>query len=442
VQLFVNGLQVGTNIALPASGIVNLPLGSLPAGTNNAANIVVDYSGSPDLEYGASGSSPGTLYALQVAQAPITLTANNATTTYGTGVVGSTNGSSTAFAITSGGPLPNGETIGAVTMTVALTTPTIVGTYPPAGTTNEWVGIYSVTPSAATGGSGFKASNYAITYAPGTLTVNPTPLTITANDQTLTYGSVDNLFGAGSTQFTVSPATFPNNQTAASLTVTVTCNGGTCIDGLPTMAAGIYPGFLIPIAPAPIVGNTNFNAGNYTITTNAGTLTISALPVVLTGTESYTGSTAVAGSILTVQNVVNSDIVTVGGTATLASASVGTEPITAASFSTPTLTLGGAQAGNYTLSGGSGSVVVTASLLQPFLITSNYLTGGNLEICWQSVNGQTYNVLTNTVLTTNGLPTNGWVEDGAVSPVTATGTNTCVTIPGPFLTNIFVLIKQ
>ena len=43
------------------------------------------------------------------------------------------------------------------------------------------MGSYTITPSAATGGT-FTASNYTITYDTGTLTVNPAALTITANN--------------------------------------------------------------------------------------------------------------------------------------------------------------------------------------------------------------------------------------------------------------------
>ncbi len=43
------------------------------------------------------------------------------------------------------------------------------------GAATATVGSYTITPSAATGGT-FTASNYTITYDTGTLTVNPAPL--------------------------------------------------------------------------------------------------------------------------------------------------------------------------------------------------------------------------------------------------------------------------
>src|SRR5208283_935068 len=98
------------------------------------------------------------------------------------------------------------------------------------------------------------------------------------------------------------------------------------------------------------------NNGNYTFVQAAGNataLTINALPVDLTGTRSYDGTTAAAAGILSVANRVGSDNVTVvSGNGTLAAANVGSEAIT--SFGT--LSLGGASSANYTLAGASGSV--------------------------------------------------------------------------------------
>ncbi len=51
-------------------------------------------------------------------------------------------------------------------------------------TPNSAVGAYLITCSGAV------ASNYTIEYVPGTLTVDPAPLTVTANSQTMAYGSV------------------------------------------------------------------------------------------------------------------------------------------------------------------------------------------------------------------------------------------------------------
>jgi hypothetical protein len=116
------------------------------------------------------------------------------------------------------------------------------------------------------------------------------------------------------------------------------------------------------VASYPINGSgLTANNGNYTFVQAAGNstaLTINALPVNLTGTRPYDGTTTVAAGILSVTNKVDSDDVTVAsGSGTVASPNIGTHPIT--SFGT--LTLGGTTAGNYTLSGASGYVTITAA---------------------------------------------------------------------------------
>ncbi|MDO8298752.1 filamentous hemagglutinin N-terminal domain-containing protein [Lacisediminimonas sp.] len=89
-----------------------------------------------------------------ITQAPLTITANNATKVFGTVATFA------ATAFTSTG-LVNGETVGGVTET----SPGTVATAPPGPT-------YPITPSNATGGT-FASSNYAINYVNGTLSVTP-----------------------------------------------------------------------------------------------------------------------------------------------------------------------------------------------------------------------------------------------------------------------------
>ena len=88
--------------------------------------------------------------------------------------------------------------------------------------------------------------------------------------------------------------------------------------------------------------------------------TVNPLAVVLSGTRTYDGTTNAAAGILSILNIANGDNVTVAsGAAGLAGKSTGSEVI----VSPGTLTLGGAQAANYTVTGVSGSVLVTAATL-------------------------------------------------------------------------------
>jgi hypothetical protein len=367
---------------------------------------------------------------------PITVTANNQSVSYGTlpALAGSTQ-----YTVTSGA-LQNSETIGSVTLTISGSGPAGA---PPSGTTNEWaVGAntipastpYTLTPGAATGGT-FNPANYAITYAPGTLTVNPVPLTIAASAEAKTYGSALT-FGAGSTAFTVSPTPFPNSQTSASLTVTMTDNNN---GGLATApVSGTYP--LTPSLAVPAVGDagTNFSTNNYTITYTPGALTVNSATATVTANGQSTAYGVVIPSgpgstLFTYSPLQNGETI---GTVTLTAADTATTPVGAYPGAiTPSVATGGSGTeANYNFTYVSGTLTVTNNYA-PFLVTSNYLTNGNLEVCWQSVPGVVYNVLTNTTMDALGAA-------NPSSPVTANSTNTCVTISGVSGTNVFVLIKQ
>src|SRR5262249_32571363 len=131
-------------------------------GTFNAANYSISY---------VNGT-------LTVNPAALTVTANNASKTYGQTV------SFTGSEFTSTG-LQNGETIGGVTLASA-------GAALSAG---DALPMYPIAPSAATGGT-FNAANYAISYVNGTLTVNPAALTVTANNASKTYGQTVTFTGS------------------------------------------------------------------------------------------------------------------------------------------------------------------------------------------------------------------------------------------------------
>lgn len=166
------GLQVGEAPGVGTSvdgkpyntDTVGVSLSGFFASKNAGAGITVNASGSLT---GAQADN----YVLtlptgltgEITPAPLTVTASNQSKNYGqTLTFGS---GSTQF--TSGG-LIAGETIGSVTLSCA------------GGASSAAVGSYTITPSAATGGT-FTPSNYDITYTPGTLTVSATAQTITFN---------------------------------------------------------------------------------------------------------------------------------------------------------------------------------------------------------------------------------------------------------------------
>ena len=149
-------------------------------------------------------------------------------------------------------------------------------------------------------------------------------------------------------------------------------NGGAC-----TNAAGVaVPGTFAFTSPgttpgAGTVGQPVTFTPTDTIDYNAGSFNVSVivnpLPVVLTGARAYDGTTNAQAAILSVVNAIGGNQVTVAsGSAGLAASTVGTNSIT----SLGNLALGGTAAGNYTLTGASGSVVITQAVSSVALASS------------------------------------------------------------------------
>ena len=193
--------------------------------------------------------------------------------------------------------------------------------------------------------------------ATNTLVINAATLTYTANAASMTYGSV--VPGLSGSVSGFMGTDNQGNATTGTLTFTSSATSSSGVGSYAINGTGLTA-----------------NNGNYTFVQAAGNataLTINALPVNLTGTRSYDGTTAVAAGILSVANKVGSDnVVVASGNGTLAGANVGSETIT--SFGT--LSLSGAAAGNYTLAGASGSVNITVSALA--LTVTNLLALDNV----------------------------------------------------------------
>jgi hypothetical protein len=240
-------------------------------------------------------------------------------------------------------------------------------------------------PYAYTLGNLTAGTNYSLSLASGhTFAITPRPITVTANADSKTYGQTKT-YGAGSTAFTSSG--LQNGETIG--TVTIAASGGTAANA----SAGSYN-----LTPSAATGGT-FTAGNYTIAYNNGTLTVNPLPVTLTGTRAYDGTANASASILSVSNVIGSDVVNVAsGTATLAAATAGPENIS----SVGSLALGGANASNYTLTGATGSVTIgkvtptaTLSVTNPSSVDYNASAqSATVGITASSVPGSVKNILT------------------------------------------------
>jgi uncharacterized protein YjbI with pentapeptide repeats len=128
-----------------------------------------------------------------------------------------------------------------------LTTPATCVVAPNSGT----AGAY------ATSCSGAAAPNYSVNYVPGTLRINPAPLTITANDKTITYGGAAPAFNAQANGFV--------NGDISSVVSGLSCSAKDA-NGQPVgnaTAAGSYP-----------ITCAGGSAANYSLSYVPGTLTI------------------------------------------------------------------------------------------------------------------------------------------------------------------------
>jgi hypothetical protein len=312
----------------PTGGGVNAV--SLTPGTANfnTANVgigkTITYSGyslgGADANKFALFSNNGTTTA-NITTAPLTVTATNASKTYGQ--------APTLSAFTTAG-LVNGETVGSVTET----SPGAPATAGVAGSP------YAITPSAATGGT-FTSSNYAIVYVNGVLTVIPAALTVTASDASKAYGQASTL-----SAFTT--AGLVNGDTVGS--VSETSSG--------TAAAASVAGSPYAITPSSATGGS-FAPANYTIAYVNGALTVS--PAALTVTASNASKTygqAPTLSAFTTAGLVNGD--TVGSVTETSPGTAATAGVAGSPYAiTPSSATGGSfTPANYTIAYVNGTLTV------------------------------------------------------------------------------------
>ena len=320
-------LSVNNNGGTATAGVSGSPYSITPISATGGTFSANNYS----ITYNAGN--------LTVNPATLTVTANAQSKSYGQTVA--TGGGSAQFTSSA---LQNGETIGSVTLSVNNNG--AAATAPVSGSP------YIITPSAATGGT-FIAGNYTITYATGSLTVNPVGLTITASAESKSYGQTVT-FGTGSGLFTTSG--LQNGETVGSVTLAVSGNGG--------LATALVSGSPYAITPSAAVGGT-FTPGNYSITYAGGALTVSpaALTVTATAQSKSYGQTVTFGSssaLVTSSGLQNGETI---GTVTVAvnnNGGAATAPVSGSPYTiTPSGATGGTfSSGNYSISYSGGTLTV------------------------------------------------------------------------------------
>jgi len=270
-----------------------------------------------------------------ITKAPLTVTANDQSKTYGTGLTLGT----TAF--TTAGLLDSDAVTG-VTLTSAGA----------AASANVTGSPYTITPSAAVGTG---LGNYTISYKNGLLTVNKKTLTgsITASNKvydgnasaTILTRTLSGVVGSDVVNYVGGTATFNNKNVWNGKTVTAT---GLSLSG-----------------PA---------AGNYTVNTTA-TATANVTKLAITGSitandKVYDGTTFATIATRTLSGVIGSDVVNyVGGTATFNNKNVGNnKTVTAIGLS-----LSGVDAGNYSVN----TTATTTANITPKAVTVTGITAAD-----------------------------------------------------------------
>ena len=233
--VFVSGTQtLGTAAVSTSQGISSGTLSTLDLAAGTYA-IQAEYSGDT-----TNAQSTSAAFEMTINPAPLIVSANDQTKVYGAALP-------TLTASYSG--FVNGDTAASLTTPPALTTTADAGS-------PVLDNPYAITVSGAAD------PNYAISYAAGSLTITPAPLTITANNQTKIYG-------AALPTLTASYSGFVNHDNSASLATQPTLT--TTATASSQVAGGPYA-----IAASGAVDS------DYTITYVAGTFTVTPAPLTIT----------------------------------------------------------------------------------------------------------------------------------------------------------------
>jgi filamentous hemagglutinin family protein len=239
-----NGTMISGPVTVTGDTVM-LELPSLLNASTTAYDFTASYSGAASFAASATASP----LAVVVGQKALIITAGDATKTYGSS---SLNYSGEQF-VASGLVVGTGDSVTGVTLTSAGQAVT--------------AGVDGGAPYAIIGSDalGTGLSNYSITYADGSLTVNPAPLTVTAGAATKTYGS---------TALTYSGAAFTTSGLLNGDTVT----GVSTVSAGQAATAGVDGGAAYALSDTDAQGT---GVGNYTITyAPGGTLVVT--PAVLT----------------------------------------------------------------------------------------------------------------------------------------------------------------
>ena len=322
--------NAGVSYSLSSGGSLlgTVVYGGTAASANNAGSYMIVPSGLYSNQQGYDISySTGML---QITPRPITVTANASR------VYGNANPASGAASVIAGG-LAGTDTLSSANLSTTASV-----------TSN--VGNYSLTPSGVTFTKG-SAANYTITYADGTLTITPRPITVTASNDSRVYGDAN-------------PSTGIVSVTKGNLVGTDAIGGTADLssEAVDTSSVGNYS-----LTPSGVTF-TKGSAANYTITYADGALMITPRPISVTANASRaygdanpaTGTASLAAGGLV-------------GTDSLGKANLSSEAAAASNTGDYSLTPSGVtfskgSAANYTITYVDGTLTITP---RPITVKAN-----------------------------------------------------------------------
>ncbi len=257
-----------------------------------------------------------------------------------------------------------------------------------AATPASGVGSYPIVPLGASD------ANYAITFASGSLTITPVPLSITADDKTKVYGEV-------LPTLTASYSGFVNGDTAANLDTPVT------LAATATAASSVGDYSIAASAAAD---------SNYTITFVSGTLTVTRAPLTITAddkTKVYLGTLPpLTASYL---GLVNGDVpASLDTPVTLTTTATQTSPL-----GTYTIVASGGADANYDITFADGTLTVVP--ISPRLSVIGVNAGAEVILRITGQPGQTLDLQESTDLQTWQSMATVNNPTGAVDYVDASG---------------------
>ncbi len=321
------------------TGFVNGETPAVLAGTltfsrapgENVGNYSITPNGLTSANY-AIAFNTGTL---TITKAPLTVSADSKTKTYGA--------ADPAFTASYAG-LVNGESAAVLGGTLAFSR-----------APGENVGSYDITPGA------LSSANYAIAFNAGTLTITKAPLTVSADSKTKTYGAAD-------PAFTASYAGFVNGETPAVLTATLT------FSRVPGENVGSYS-----ITP------NGLTAANYAITFTTGTLTITKATLTITAEN----KTKVLGQADPSFTALYSGFVN-GETPAVLSGTLSFSRAAGETVGSYSITASGSTSSNYTITFNPGTLTITGD--NPTLLSLVPLGSGIIQISWTAISNTVYRV--------------------------------------------------